>query len=360
MASTPVPAAAGLLTCAGLGKRFGTHAAVADLDLTLRPGEFVCLLGPSGCGKSTLLRLIAGFETPSAGTIRLGGADITLDPPHRRPVNMMFQSYALFPHMSVAANIAYGLSGLGRAARQARVDELLRLVRLDGFGPRRPDTLSGGQRQRVALARALARAPQVLLLDEPLGALDRALREDTQGELRALQRRLGTGFIVVTHDPAEALALADRIGVMEAGRLVQIGDGASLYERPANRFVAGLLGDVNLIPGRVLGREPGGLAGLDTALGPLRALGAAEGEGVIALRPERIALTRAPSGDGPGLPGQVVETTYLGDRIRLRVRLADGSVWRVSAPAEEACPGVGESVHLSYAPERAWLMPAAA
>jgi putrescine transport system ATP-binding protein len=272
---------------------------------------------------------------------------------------MMFQSYALFPHLSVAANIAYGLAGLGRAARTARVEELLRLVRLDGFGPRRPDTLSGGQRQRVALARALARSPQVLLLDEPLGALDRALREETQGELRALQRRLGTGFVVVTHDPAEALALADRIGVMEAGRLVQIGDGASLYERPANRFVAGLLGDVNLIPGRVLGREAGGLAGLDTALGPLRALGAADGEGVIALRPERIALARAPSGDGPALPGQVVETTYLGDRIRLQVRLADGSVWRVSAPADAGSPGAGETVHLSYSPERAWLMPAA-
>ncbi|MGU3359312.1 ABC transporter ATP-binding protein [Methylobacterium sp. M6A4_1b] len=358
MASTSDPA--GLLTCAGLGKRFGAHEAVADLDLTLQPGEFVCLLGPSGCGKSTLLRLIAGFETPSAGTIRLDGADITADPPHRRPVNMMFQSYALFPHMSVAANIAYGLSGLGRAARRARVDELLRLVRLDGFGPRRPDTLSGGQRQRVALARALARAPQVLLLDEPLGALDRALREETQGELRALQRRLGTGFVVVTHDPAEALALADRIGVMDRGRLVQIGDGASLYERPANRFVAGLLGDVNLIPGRVLARGQGGLAGLDTALGPLRAGGAAEGEGIIALRPERIALARAPSGDGPDLAGQVIETTFLGDRIRIQVRLADGTVWRVSAPTEPECPAVGETVHLSYPPERAWLMPAEA
>ncbi|MCK2052922.1 ABC transporter ATP-binding protein [Methylobacterium sp. 37f] len=361
MASTPDPA--GRLTCTGLGKRFGAHAALADLDLTLEPGEFVCLLGPSGCGKSTLLRLIAGFETPTAGTIRLGGTDITADPPHRRPVNMMFQSYALFPHLSVAANIAYGLNGLGRAARAERVAELLRLVRLDGFAARRPDTLSGGQRQRVALARALAREPRVLLLDEPLGALDRALREETQGELRALQKRLGTGFLVVTHDPAEALALADRIGVMKDGRLVQIGDGASLYERPANRFVAALLGDVNLIPGRVLAREPGGLVTLETALGPLRASRVASdlavGEGVIALRPERIALAGAPSGHDPALAGQVVETTYLGDRVRVQVRLADGSVWRVSAPTGSDTPAMGQTVAVTYAPERAWLMPAA-
>ncbi len=355
MAPTTPADAAGLLTCAGLSKRFGTHAAVADLDLTLAAGEFLCLLGPSGCGKSTLLRLIAGFEAPSAGSIRLDGTDITAEPPHRRPVNMMFQSYALFPHMSVAANIAYGLNDLSRAARGARVDELLRLVRLDGFGERRPDTLSGGQRQRVALARALARSPKVLLLDEPLGALDRALREETQGELRGLQKRLGTSFVVVTHDPAEAMALADRIGVMDRGRLVQIGDAANLYEHPVSRFVAGLLGDVNLIEGRVVARDAEGIATVETACGALCAVGPGEGAVVIALRPERIALDHAPD---PTLTGQVVETTYLGDRLRVGVRLADGTLWRVSALPGPGLPPVGDTVHLAYRPEAAWLMPA--
>ncbi len=264
------------------------------MTLDLEPGEFFCLLGPSGCGKSTLLRLIAGFEAPSAGHIRLGETDLTALPPHRRPVNMMFQSYALFPHMSVAGNVGYGLKGLSRAATAARVAELLRLVRLDGFGARRPETLSGGQRQRVALARALAREPGLLLLDEPLGALDRGLREETQGELRALQRRLGTAFVVVTHDPEEAMMLADRIGVMEGGRLVQVGKPDALYRRPANRFVAGLLGDVNLIPGRVGPEGPGGIRTVRTAHGEVRGVaeGAlAEGAAVaVAVRPEDLAF----------------------------------------------------------------------
>ncbi|WP_331300008.1 ABC transporter ATP-binding protein [Methylobacterium oryzae] len=267
-----------------LTKRFGTHRAVDAVSLDLEAGEFFCLLGPSGCGKSTLLRMIAGFESPTSGRILLGAQDLTALPPHRRPVNMMFQSYALFPHMSVAGNIGYGLKGLGRSASAERVSELLKLVRLDGFGDRRPETLSGGQRQRVALARALAREPKLLLLDEPLGALDRGLREETQGELRAVQRRLGTAFVVVTHDPEEAMMLADRIGVMEAGRLIQVGPPADLYRRPASRFVAGLLGDVNLIPGRIGAGGADTVRTVETAHGPVRGVAEAalaEGAAVV-------------------------------------------------------------------------------
>ena len=336
--------------------------AVDGVSLDLAGGEFFCLLGPSGCGKSTLLRMVAGFETPDSGTIRLGDVDLTALPPHRRPVNMMFQSYALFPHMSVAANLAYGLKGLGlsRAQVSGRVKELLRLVRLEGFEARRPDKLSGGQRQRVALARALAREPRLLLLDEPLGALDRALREETQGELRAIQRRLGTSFVVVTHDAEEAMALADRIGVMERGRLVQVGPARELYERPASRYVAGLLGDVNLIDGRLRGSEPGGIRSVETALGLVRATG--EGEAgnavVVAVRPERLVVSG--EGEAGGLPGTLTEATFLGDRIRYRVEMANGSVLRASAalPAAGPIPAVGETVTVAVPADAARILPA--
>ncbi len=294
----------------------------------MAPGEFFCLLGPSGCGKSTLLRMIAGFESPSGGVIEVGGADITALPPHRRPVNMMFQSYALFPHMSVAANIAYGLKG--RPDAKDRVADLLRLVRLDGFGERRPDTLSGGQRQRVALARALAREPGLLLLDEPLGALDRGLREETQGELRGLQRRLGTSFVVVTHDPEEAMMLADRIGVMERGRLVQVAKPADLYRRPASRYVAGFWRrEPHPRPARPAG--PGDTREIVTAHGTLTAQAgdavSAEGaEVVVAVRPESLIL-----GEG-SLTATVEDETFLGDRIRRVLRLPDGTLLRASGP----------------------------
>ncbi|NEU14171.1 ABC transporter ATP-binding protein [Methylobacterium sp. BTF04] len=341
--------------------------ALDDVSLDLAAGEFFCLLGPSGCGKSTLLRLIAGFEAPTSGTLHLAGEDMAARPPHRRPVNMMFQSYALFPHMDVAANVGYGLKGLGRAGIAARVDELLRLVRLDGFGRRRPDTLSGGQRQRVALARALAREPKILLLDEPLGALDRTLRDETQGELRALQKRLGTTFIVVTHDPGEAMALADRIGVMDRGRLVQVGDAATLYERPATRFVAGLLGDVNLIAGQVADRT-GDIARVETGLGSLHAGVQPDAPGagaavVVALRPERIVLgpaDTATDAEPNALAGHVTEITYLGDRIRHRVRMADGSEIRATVAAGGQAPAFapGDAVALGFPPGAATLLPA--
>ncbi len=338
-----------------LTKRFGTHVAVDAVTLALKPGEFFCLLGPSGCGKSTLLRMIAGFETPSSGHVRLGEQDLTALPPHRRPVNMMFQSYALFPHMSVAGNVGYGLKGLGRAAASARVTDLLRLVQLEGFGDRRPDTLSGGQRQRVALARALAREPKLLLLDEPLGALDRGLREETQAELRAVQRRLGTAFVVVTHDPEEAMMLADRIGVMEGGRLAQVGTPADLYRRPASRFVAGLLGDVNLIAGRLGSAEAGDTRAVQTAHGIVRgsATGLPEGTAVVvAVRPDDIVLGTE------GLPVTIADTVFLGDRLRRTLRLPDGTVLRSSRRPGDAQDPVGSDIRLGFAPADAVILPA--
>ena len=358
------PPATPLLRIEGVTKRFSAHTAVDAVSLDLAGGEFFCLLGPSGCGKSTLLRLVAGFETPDSGAIRLDGADLTALPPHRRPVNMMFQSYALFPHLSVAGNVGYGLKGLGlsRTALDDRVAGLLRLVRLDGFEARKPERLSGGQRQRVALARALAREPKLLLLDEPLGALDRTLREETQGELRAIQRRLGTSFVVVTHDPAEAMALADRVGVMENGRLVQVGPARDLYERPASRFVAGLLGDVNLIEGRLGAAGPGGERTVETALGPIRASGAGEAGAavVVAIRPERLAV----GGEGiPGatqLSGTLAEATFLGDRLRYRLTMADGTVLRASAPLPGTgpAPASGAAVSVAIPADAARILPA--
>ncbi|MCJ2015643.1 ABC transporter ATP-binding protein [Methylobacterium sp. J-076] len=339
----------------GLVKRFGSHVAVDGVELELVPGEFFCLLGPSGCGKSTLLRMIAGFEAPSEGIVEVGGADITALPPHRRPVNMMFQAYALFPHMSVAANIAYGLKGMPKARAVERVAELLRLVRLEGFGDRRPDTLSGGQRQRVALARAIAREPGLLLLDEPLGALDRGLREETQGELRTLQRRLGTSFVVVTHDPEEAMMLADRIGVMERGRLVQVGPPAALYRRPASRYVAGLLGDVNLIPGRLGPAGAVGTRAVVTAHGTVTAQAdgvLAEGaQVVVAVRPESLVLGER------GLAAVVEDATFLGDRIRRVLRLPDGTALRASGPPGGG-PERGAAIRAGFAPADAVILPA--
>ena len=240
----------GLLTVAGLTVRYGQAVALDRLDLAVRRDELFVLLGASGSGKTTLLRALAGFVRPQAGRIVLDGADLSALPPHRRPVNTMFQSYALFPHMTVAANIGFGLRqrGMSRAAARARVDAMLALVRLEGFGMRRPGELSGGQQQRVALARSLAPAPALLLLDEPLSALDQGLRRDTRAELVRLRRSLGVSFVLVTHDQDEALEMADRIGIMQGGRLAQVGTPAQLYEQPADRFVAAFLGAANILP----------------------------------------------------------------------------------------------------------------
>src|SRR3954454_4416227 len=249
----PVAADMPLLRIDSVVKKFGKYTAVDQVSLDIRAGEFFALLGPSGCGKTTLLRMLAGFETPEAGRILLDGKDIASLLPHRRPINMMFQSYALFPHLDVRDNIAFGLkrANMPRGEIEARVAEMVTLVKLDGLEKRKPDQLSGGQKQRVALARSLARRPQLLLLDEPLAALDKKLRESTQAELIELQRRLGMTFIIVTHDQEEAMTMADRIGVMDCGRLEQVATPRQLYEAPASRWIAEFVGDVNMLEGRV-------------------------------------------------------------------------------------------------------------
>src|SRR6516165_4758522 len=246
-----------LLRIEAVVKKFGPFHAVDGLSLDIPAGQFFALLGPSGCGKTTLLRMLAGFETPDEGRILLNGEDIAQVLPHERPVNMMFQNYALFPHLDVRENIAFGLrrARLPRSEIGARVVEMVALAKLEGLEKRKPDQLSGGQKQRVALARSLARRPQVLLLDEPLAALDKKLRESTQLELMELQRRLGLTFIIVTHDQEEAMTVAGRIGVMNAGRLDQVGTPRDLYEAPASRWIAEFIGDVNLFDGHVEARE---------------------------------------------------------------------------------------------------------
>ena len=326
-----------LLEIAGLSKHFGGIAALEALDLRVEPGEFLALLGGSGSGKSTLLRLVAGFEQPDAGSIRMEGRDLVPVPPHARPLNMMFQSYALFPHLSVRGNVAYGLKrdGVPRAERDTRVAEALEMVGLADFASRMPHRLSGGQRQRVALARALVKRPRLLLLDEPLGALDANLRERTGFELRALQRRTGASFIMVTHDQNEALALADRVAVLEAGRLVQLGPPRAVYERPATRFVANFLGAANVLEG-----QPDGAGGLD-CLGLGSTLRPAEplptGATACALRPERILAQ--PGAGGPNTARGVVEdVAFRGDDSLLLVRSAGGALLRVSHAEEDGPP----------------------
>ena len=336
-------AAAGmpLLRIDAVAKKFGAFRAVDRLSLDIRAGEFFALLGPSGCGKTTLLRMLAGFETPDEGRILLGGRDIAQVLPHQRPVNMMFQNYALFPHLSVRDNIAFGLkrAGMRRAEIAPRVAEMVALVKLEGLEKRKPEQLSGGQKQRVALARSLARRPQVLLLDEPLAALDKKLRESTQLELMELQRRLGMTFIIVTHDQEEAMTVADRIGVMDHGRLEQVATPRELYEAPASRWIAEFVGEVNLFEGQVERHESGRLAvttrdaGTIFTVEPRHPL--TKTNVCVAIRPEKLKLSRrGPASDAVNatainrMEGVVADVGYLGGFTTYKVKLDSGATIR--------------------------------
>ncbi|MHC4609681.1 MAG: ABC transporter ATP-binding protein [Planctomycetota bacterium] len=313
-----------LLEIQGVTKRFGPDTAVEDVSLSLSENEFFALLGPSGCGKTTLLRLLAGFEVADAGRVLLDGQDLTAVRPNRRPINMMFQSYALFPHLTVRRNIAYGLrmDGIRDPDLSARVDEALELVQMTALAERRPDQLSGGQGQRVALARALIKRPRLLLLDEPLAALDRKLRQQMQFELKKLQHDVGITFIVVTHDQEEALAMADRIALLNQGRIAQLGSAEELYEEPRNHFVADFIGTMNFFEGRI---ADGGVEVAELGLLKGNVGGAAAGTpAFLAVRPERITLHDTPPAAGePNLvPGILEGSSYMGQDLSLFVRVS--------------------------------------
>jgi putrescine transport system ATP-binding protein len=320
-------------------KRFGDFVAIDGVSLIIYEREFHALLGPSGCGKTTLMRMIAGFEEPTEGKVFLDGQDLVGVPPYRRPTNMMFQSYALFPHMTVEANIAFGLrqDRMPKADIDARVSEMLTLVKLTPFAKRKPHQLSGGQRQRVALARSLAKRPKVLLLDEPLGALDKKLREETQFELIDLQQKLGLTFVIVTHDQEEAMTVADRIAVMDHGRIIQVAAPAEVYEQPNSRYVADFIGDINTLEGRITTAGNGVVrldcVGTGATVEVDQSVSASPGEVAwFAIRPEKISISldRPQNGTINALQGEVWDIGYLGDVSIYRVRLPTGATMKAT------------------------------
>ncbi|MCC6313078.1 MAG: ABC transporter ATP-binding protein [Thermomicrobiales bacterium] len=350
----------GLLSIQAVSKRFGDdRPAVDDVSLEIGRNEFFALLGPSGCGKTTLLRMIAGLETPSAGRITIDGEDMIGVPANRRPVNLVFQSYAIFPHMNVLQNVEYGLMVVGapKAERRQRAMETLELVQLADLARRAPGQLSGGQRQRVALARALVKRPKVLLLDEPLSALDAKLRDTMQTELVHLQRRLGFSFVIVTHDQDEALSIATRIAVMRDGRVSQVGTPRELYELPASRFVAEFIGRINLFDARLVATEGGAVVCDADELGRVAVTTPRPAGGVVtlAVRPERLRITAAkPAGDVVKVAGVVGDVTYLGDAVRVALTTPQGRRVLASLPNDgrlgESLPEIGQTRWASWAP----------
>jgi putrescine transport system ATP-binding protein len=363
------PAAKPQILIEGVSKTYGTHTAVDNITLNIFKGEMFALVGASGCGKTTLLRMLAGFAHPSGGRILIDGVDMGTVPPHERPVNMMFQSYALFPHMSVESNVGYGLRRLplDAATKKQRIQEALEMVQLGALAQRKPHQLSGGQRQRVALARALIRRPKVLLLDEPLSALDKKLREQTQFELMDLQYKLGITFIVVTHDQDEAMALASRIAVMDKGHVIQVGTPAEIYEFPRSRFVADFVGTTNFFEGRVSSCEPG-LVRVECSETGCELLVDDKGTFAIgqrvwvALRPEKVRLGKEASSAvrTNQLRGTVWELGYLGNRSTYRIRTATGKLVTVFAQNErrtsEAVIDWSDEVFVSWNADAAVLL----
>jgi spermidine/putrescine transport system ATP-binding protein len=354
-------------------KRFTDYVAVNEADFSIASGEFFSLLGPSGCGKTTTLRMIAGFETPTEGAIRLEGRDVSRVPPHKRNVNTVFQHYALFPHMTVWDNVAYGPRSLkidkakGKGEVKRRVDELLEIVRLTDFAKRKPAQLSGGQQQRVALARALVNYPSALLLDEPLGALDLKLRQVMQFELKRIQREVGITFVYVTHDQEEALTMSDRIAVMNAGNVDQIGSPTEIYDRPATVFVASFIGQANLWAGRQTGRANREFVQVEVLGSSLKARAGDTtiepgGHATLMIRPERVRVSMdAPTGDVATVPATVTDLTFQGPVVRLSLAAADDSAIIAHVGPEQDLPLLrpGDKVHVSWAPEASLVLPAA-
>jgi spermidine/putrescine ABC transporter ATP-binding subunit len=354
-----------------LSKSFGGMMAVADVSLEINRGEFFSLLGPSGCGKTTLMRMIAGFETPDTGSIHLDGQDIAYLPPNLRPVNMMFQNYALFPHMTVEANIAFGLKQqkLPQTAIRSRVQDMLDLVQLTGFAGRKPDQLSGGQQQRVALARALARNPKVVLLDEPLAAFDKKLRKETQIELKRIQAESGTTFVVVTHDQEEAMALSDRIAVMRQGRVEQVGSPAFIYDNPSNAYVAGFMGDANLFSVKDVTYSAGetilnveGFSEPVILKGGVSQAHSNASELSLCLRPEHLTPAMKPGADcDHWISCTLIENRHLGAFHASRLRAMNGKELRVIRSSHQAnlSLSVGSNVFVGFRKTDARILRAA-